>query len=133
VLLIEGGLSHLHDRGLEESEANDVSAYAAQRDPVADAEGVAAEDHEVGGQREDHALKSEREPGGDQTHPGRDVGVGGDPDRQYAERQHDRGDDLHALTGPEAAGVGDLPAEQPADQEAGTPRGAPAPPAPGRR
>jgi hypothetical protein len=45
-----GRLPHLHDGGLEEPEPDDVPARTGQGDPVADAEGVTAQDHEVGGE-----------------------------------------------------------------------------------
>jgi hypothetical protein len=43
-----GRFAHLHDARLKESERDHVAAHAAHADPVADREGVPAQQHQIG-------------------------------------------------------------------------------------
>lgn len=96
------GLAHLHDGRLHEPQRDDVAADAPHDDPVADAEGVAAEDDDVGGEGGDDPLERERDAGRDQPEERAELGRFGEPDGDDAEEEEDRQEEVDPLPRPEA-------------------------------
>jgi hypothetical protein len=94
--------THLHHRRLQEADADDVAADAADLDAIPGGEVGPPQDREVPGERGDDALQREREPHGQQPGGRGQVLRIVEPDRQHAEHQEPRGHEVEALPAPEA-------------------------------
>ncbi len=101
LLLDRGGLSHLHDDGLDEVECDDVTAYAPHADAIADVEGFAAQDDEVAGETGDYFLQGEGEACAHEADAGGEPRWIVEPDGEKADEAEQEGDETDSLSSPE--------------------------------
>jgi hypothetical protein len=96
-----GGLSHLHNRGLHETDRHHVATNAAHHDAIAHAEILASQNDKVSRHRRDDPLWRDRQAGRDQRSGRRQPARVVEPDGQQTHDDHGADENMNRLPNPE--------------------------------